>query len=81
VSWLQYISHPAQGGNAEKFKLVAEAYSVLSDEVQRRQYDREQTARHTYSDDDDDDNGGDFHWNQRGKNSRQRQDSDDGWWS
>ncbi|TFY78663.1 hypothetical protein EWM64_g5352 [Hericium alpestre] len=31
--------HPDKGGNAEKFKVLAEAYSVLSDLEQRRLYD------------------------------------------
>lgn len=31
--------HPDKGGNEEKFKQIAEAYSVLSDENKRKQYD------------------------------------------
>lgn len=31
--------HPDKGGVAEKFKLVAEAYSTLSDDISRWQYD------------------------------------------
>ena len=31
--------HPDKGGNAEKFKEVSEAYSVLSDTQKRAQYD------------------------------------------
>ena len=32
--------HPDKGGNAEKFKEVSEAYSVLSDDKKRTQYDQ-----------------------------------------
>ncbi|CAE6474116.1 unnamed protein product [Rhizoctonia solani] len=33
------IHHPDKGGDAEKFKLVGEAYQVLSDPQRRRRYD------------------------------------------
>lgn len=33
--------HPDKGGDAEKFKLVLNAYEVLSDPLQRKRYDRE----------------------------------------
>jgi DnaJ-class molecular chaperone len=33
-------NHPDRGGNAEKFKEASEAYSVLSDEKKRAQYDQ-----------------------------------------
>ncbi|KAJ1306487.1 hypothetical protein OPQ81_007490 [Rhizoctonia solani] len=33
------IHHPDKGGDAEKFKLVGEAYQVLSDSQRRRRYD------------------------------------------
>lgn len=31
--------HPDKGGSEEKFKLVAEAYGILSDDTKRRRYD------------------------------------------
>jgi molecular chaperone DnaJ len=36
---LAHEHHPDKGGNAEKFKEVSEAYSVLSDDSKRAQYD------------------------------------------
>lgn len=36
---LAHEHHPDKGGNAEKFKEVSEAYSVLSDDSKRSQYD------------------------------------------
>ncbi len=36
---LAHEHHPDKGGNAEKFKEVSEAYSVLSDDNKRAQYD------------------------------------------
>ena len=36
---LAHEHHPDKGGNAEKFKEVSEAYSVLSDDQKRAQYD------------------------------------------
>ncbi|KZT01900.1 DnaJ-domain-containing protein [Laetiporus sulphureus 93-53] len=57
--------HPDKGGIAEKFKLIGEAYSVLSDENFRRDYDAKRSGRtaqrqkpysddsYSYSDDDD----------------------------
>ncbi|EMD33210.1 hypothetical protein CERSUDRAFT_160798 [Gelatoporia subvermispora B] len=36
---LSLINHPDKGGIAEKFKLVSEAYSILSDDEERRKYD------------------------------------------
>src|ERR1035437_10008832 len=36
---LAHEHHPDKGGNAEKFKEVSEAYSVLSDHSKRAQYD------------------------------------------
>lgn len=36
---LAHEYHPDKGGNAEKFKEINEAYSVLSDENKRQQYD------------------------------------------
>ncbi len=36
---LAHEHHPDKGGNAEKFKEVSEAYSVLSDNQKRAQYD------------------------------------------
>ncbi|CAG8830814.1 18047_t:CDS:1, partial [Racocetra persica] len=32
--------HPDKGGDAEKFKEIAEAYEVLSDSNRRKDYDR-----------------------------------------
>ncbi len=37
---LAHEHHPDKGGNADKFKEVSEAYSVLSDEKKRAQYDQ-----------------------------------------
>ena len=37
---LAHEHHPDKGGNAEKFKEASEAYSVLSDDSKRTQYDR-----------------------------------------
>ncbi len=37
---LAHEHHPDKGGNAEKFKEVSEAYSVLSDDQKRAQYDQ-----------------------------------------
>ena len=36
---LAHEHHPDKGGNAEKFKEANEAYSVLSDDQKRAQYD------------------------------------------
>ncbi|MDD4803905.1 MAG: molecular chaperone DnaJ [Candidatus Pacebacteria bacterium] len=36
---LAHEHHPDKGGNAEKFKEVSEAYSILSDDNKRAQYD------------------------------------------
>ncbi len=36
---LALLHHPDKGGNAEKFKEASEAYSVLSDDQKRAQYD------------------------------------------
>jgi molecular chaperone DnaJ len=36
---LAHEYHPDKGGNAEKFKEISEAYSVLSDDQKRSQYD------------------------------------------
>jgi molecular chaperone DnaJ len=38
--------HPDRGGDAEKFKEVAEAYSILSDEQKRQQYHANQRRGH-----------------------------------
>lgn len=32
-------NHPDKGGDANKFKLISEAYQVLSDPIKRKQYD------------------------------------------
>jgi len=37
--------HPDRGGDAEKFKEVAEAYSILSDDQKRREYHAQQNPR------------------------------------
>lgn len=37
--------HPDRGGDAEKFKEVAEAYSILSDDQKRQQYHARQNPR------------------------------------
>jgi len=43
--------HPDKGGNAEKFRLVAEAYTVLSSNKKRKQYDNSELVRNPISDD------------------------------
>jgi molecular chaperone DnaJ len=43
---LAHEHHPDKGGNAEKFKEVSEAYSVLSDDNKRAQYDTYGSAGH-----------------------------------
>jgi len=37
---LAHEHHPDKGGNAEKFKEISEAYTVLSDDSKRAQYDQ-----------------------------------------
>ncbi len=36
---LAHLYHPDKGGDANKFKEISEAYSVLSDDAKRKQYD------------------------------------------
>lgn len=43
------VSCDYQGGNAEKFKLIATAYHILSDPVERQKYDL--TNQYSYTDD------------------------------
>jgi molecular chaperone DnaJ len=40
--------HPDRGGDAEKFKQVAEAYSILSDDQKRQQYHARQNRGHGF---------------------------------
>ena len=37
---LAKTAHPDKGGDAETFKLISEAYSVLSDKDKRKMYDQ-----------------------------------------
>ena len=41
--------HPDRGGDENKFKELSEAYEVLSDETKKRQYDRNNFTKNTYS--------------------------------
>ncbi|RPD53197.1 DnaJ-domain-containing protein [Lentinus tigrinus ALCF2SS1-6] len=58
--------HPDKGGVAEKFKMIARAYEVLSDPEQKRAYDaKQQRSAHSTSsryDDDYDSDGDSGYW-------------------
>ena len=36
---LMLESHPDKGGDSDKFKLIREAYDIMKDEVQKKEYD------------------------------------------
>ena len=40
--------HPDKGGDPEQFKKITEAYSILSDDNKRREYDNQRSGQHRF---------------------------------